>query len=191
MKKHAAGLFLLFSCFIVVLGGCAQNNTVMKEEPVAPSSGRSTLAKAESANVAQPGDQSAKQTPVRKSAADTPARTQDAGSLNAALEKIYFDFDSYNLSPEARTSLQKNMELLKKRSAAVVRIEGHCDERGSAEYNLALGEKRAASARNYLVTLGIPENRFSVISYGKERPAVRGNTESVWAKNRRDEFVIQ
>jgi peptidoglycan-associated lipoprotein len=80
--------------------------------------------------------------------------------------------------------------MIKKDSAAKVRIEGNCDERGSDEYNLALGEKRAKAAMEYLVTLGIPAERLSVISYGKEKPADPGHDEAAWAKNRRDEFVV-
>ena len=80
---------------------------------------------------------------------------------------------------------------MKKNSALKVRIEGHCDERGSDEYNLALGERRAKAAMNYLVTLGIADKRLSVISYGKEKPVDPGHDEAAWAKNRRAEFVIQ
>ena len=79
--------------------------------------------------------------------------------------------------------------MMKDRSVKV-RIEGNCDERGSAEYNLALGERRAKAAQKYLVTMGVKPERLSVISYGKEKPAVQGSDESAWAKNRRDEFVI-
>ena len=106
------------------------------------------------------------------------------------LERIYFDFDSYVLGEAARVSLLKNAEIMKKTPTIKVRIEGHCDERGSDEYNLALGEKRAKAAMQYLVTIGVPEERLAVISYGKEKPAAPGHKESDWAKNRRAEFVI-
>ncbi len=107
------------------------------------------------------------------------------------MAKIYFDFDSYNLSGAARSDLVKNAKLLKKDSVGKVRIEGNCDERGSDEYNLALGEKRANVAMRYLVTLGIPAERLSVISYGKEKPADPGHDEAAWARNRRDEFAVE
>jgi peptidoglycan-associated lipoprotein len=92
---------------------------------------------------------------------------------------------------EARQTLVNNAERLKQASEIMISIEGNCDERGSDEYNLALGERRAKAAMQYLVTLGIPEKRLSVISYGKEKPAVDGHNEASWAKNRRDEFVIK
>ncbi len=191
MKMNVAGLFLLTICLMFVVGGCANNETVKKEEPMAPTTKAVTQVKAEPVKAKQSSDQPAKQDSSKKSTVDTSVPNQDAGKLNAALEKIYFDFDSYNLSSDARSALQKNMGVIKNSSATVVRIEGNCDERGSAEYNLALGEKRAKSAMQYLVTSGIPAERLSVISYGKERPAVQGNDESAWSKNRRDEFVIQ
>jgi len=110
--------------------------------------------------------------------------------MKSELNKIYFDFDSFKLSEPDRSSLAKNADLLKKDSTEKVRIEGNCDERGSDEYNLALGEKRANAAMQYLVTLGIPADRLSVISYGKEKPADPGHDEAAWAKNRRDDFVV-
>ena len=110
--------------------------------------------------------------------------------MQAALEKIYFDFDSFVLSGQSRDSLSRDAKLLLKNGSAKVQIEGHCDERGSDEYNLALGEKRAKAAMNYLVTLGVPSSQLSFISYGKEKPADSGHDEAAWAKNRRDEFVV-
>lgn len=106
----------------------------------------------------------------------------------AGMEKIYFDFDQFTLSAEARETLNDNAEYLKMNDNVQVVIEGHCDERGSDEYNLALGESRALAAKNYLVSLGISAKRLSVISYGEEKPAVSGANESAWAQNRRAEF---
>jgi len=106
----------------------------------------------------------------------------------AAMENIYFDFDQFTLSADARRTLADNAEYLKANSGIQVVVEGHCDERGSDEYNLALGESRALAAKNYLVSLGISAKRLSVISYGEEKPAVMGSNEDAWAKNRRSEF---
>ena len=106
----------------------------------------------------------------------------------AGMEKIYFDFDQFTLSAEARDTLADNAKYLKMNGGVQVVIEGHCDERGSDEYNLALGESRAIAAKNYLVSLGVSAKRLSVISYGEEKPAVKGSNESAWAKNRRAEF---
>ena len=105
-------------------------------------------------------------------------------------EHIYFDFDKSELKPEARAVLVKKAEWLRKNPNHTVRIEGHCDERGTNEYNLALGERRAVAAWKFLNALGISGDRMSTISYGEEKPADPGHNENAWAKNRRDEFKI-
>ncbi len=106
-------------------------------------------------------------------------------------QRIHFAFDSYQLSSEARAKLKKKAELLEKYSDIKLTIEGHCDERGTAEYNLALGERRAKAAYEYLIILGIDPSRMSCVSYGEEKPLVEGHNEEAWAKNRRAEFVIE
>jgi len=105
------------------------------------------------------------------------------------LKEVYFAFDKYDLSPEARATLKANGDWLKKNPAARIEIEGHSDERGTSEYNLALGAKRAQSAKDYLVTLGIAAGRISTISYGEETPVCREHYETCWQRNRRDRFV--
>lgn len=105
-----------------------------------------------------------------------------------SLETVYFDYDAFTLSPEARRALERNAAWLKANPTVKVTVEGHCDERGSDEYNLALGERRALAVKNYLVTLGISEDRLAAVSYGEERPAAAGHDETAWAKNRRGEF---
>lgn len=102
----------------------------------------------------------------------------------------YFDLDKYNLRGDARSALEANARLLKDNPNVNVLIEGHCDERGTVEYNLALGEKRARTAMDYLVSLGVEGGRLETISYGKERPVALGHNESSWSKNRRAEFGI-
>jgi peptidoglycan-associated lipoprotein len=104
---------------------------------------------------------------------------------------VYFDFDSANLSDHARSTLDQNAKLLREHADVRVVIDGNCDERGTAEYNQALGEKRAQAARDYLVAAGIATSRIDVISYGKEHPADAGHDESAWAKNRRAGFTIK
>jgi peptidoglycan-associated lipoprotein len=106
------------------------------------------------------------------------------------LARIYFDFDSFTLSDNARKTLTENAGYLRKSAAAKLRIEGNCDERGSAEYNIALGQKRAEAAKKYLVTMGIPADRLTTISYGKEKPLDQGHDDAAWAKNRRDDFTV-
>ncbi|MEE9443428.1 MAG: peptidoglycan-associated lipoprotein Pal [candidate division Zixibacteria bacterium] len=103
---------------------------------------------------------------------------------------IYFDFDKYNIRGDQKANLDNNAEVMNEFADAVVKIEGHCDERGTVEYNLALGDKRGNSVREYLVGLGISADRIEIVSYGKERPAITGSNEEAWAKNRRAEFRI-
>ncbi len=100
-------------------------------------------------------------------------------------DRVFFGFDKYNLQPKARDTVRRQAAWLKRYPGVVISVEGHCDERGTRAYNLALGERRANSTKNYLVALGISPNRIRTISYGKERPAVAGSNEAAWAQNRR------
>jgi peptidoglycan-associated lipoprotein len=109
---------------------------------------------------------------------------------NSPLKPVFYELDSSDLSPTAQKALDENAALLKRYASWAVTVEGHCDERGTAEYNLALGERRAIAARAYLVSLGIPADRLRTVSYGKEFPFDPGHDESAFAKNRRAHFVI-
>ena len=104
---------------------------------------------------------------------------------------VHFEYDKYDLTPEALDILSANAEALAKHPGAVVKIEGHCDERGTEEYNMALGEKRAQTVRSYLLNYGINPNNINIISYGELTPVDRGHSESAWRKNRRADFVVQ
>jgi len=114
-----------------------------------------------------------------------------AAKAKAQLQRIHFDFDRSNIKPEYEPVLRGNAEWMKKNSNTNVTIEGNCDERGSVEYNIALGDRRANSAKRYMMNLGIPASRLSTISYGKERPLCTQHTESCWWQNRRDDFVAR
>jgi peptidoglycan-associated lipoprotein len=105
-------------------------------------------------------------------------------------EHIYFEFDKALLQPEAQQVLDKKAEYMRMNPNITVTIEGHCDERGTDAYNLALGERRANAAKDYLINLGVEAGRLSTISYGEERPLDYGHNEEAWAKNRRDQFVV-
>jgi peptidoglycan-associated lipoprotein len=105
-------------------------------------------------------------------------------------EDIYFDFDKATLSPASQDNLLRKAEWLRENSDVTVTIEGHCDARGTNEYNLALGDRRAESAKAFLVDLGIAASRITTISYGEERPVCTQQNEECWAKNRRDNFVV-
>lgn len=105
------------------------------------------------------------------------------------LQNVLFNFDQHTLTQQARTILDENTRYLQVNSSATVTISGHCDERGSDEYNLALGERRALAARDYLISMGISSQRINTISYGEEKPFDMAGTEEAWAKNRRAEFA--
>lgn len=118
---------------------------------------------------------------------DWPASVSDEGG---PLEDIHFDYDSANLTDTARVVLEKHALWLQSHREAKVSVEGHCDERGTVEYNLALGEQRARAARDYLESLGVAADRLRTVSYGKERPLDPGTGEQAWARNRRAHFAV-
>jgi len=138
----------------------------------------------------------APQTSMRDSKTDTGASSLDAlrsgASTTAAgpLKDVFFAFDRAELSDDARAVLKENTGWLKAHASARVQIEGHCDERGAEDYNMALGAKRAQAAMDYLTTLGVPASRMSTISYGEEVPACKQHGEECWSKNRRARFVV-
>jgi len=105
-------------------------------------------------------------------------------------QDVYFDFDKYDLRPDARAILDKKVAFLNENGSMRIQVEGHCDERGTSEYNLVLGERRANASKQYVTTAGINTARLSTISYGKERPLDPGHDEAAWARNRRSHFVI-
>jgi peptidoglycan-associated lipoprotein len=157
--------------------------------------------------VVKPTKEAAKPAPPEKKveeevvvAAPKPAEVKEAEVKEEAppkpveevspLEDIHFAFDDYSLTDTAKAILEKNTAWLKNNPNAKVRIEGNCDERGTNEYNMALGERRANSGKKYLINLGIKEGQLSTVSYGEEKPFCTEHTEECWAKNRRDHFVI-
>ena len=118
-------------------------------------------------------------------------RAEQAASAAAGLRDVFFAYDSWAISEEGRQALTRDAEWIKSNSSAQVKIEGHCDERGTSAYNLVLGEKRAKAARNYLVELGISANRLSVVSYGKEQPSCSEHAEPCYQQNRRGHLVVK
>jgi peptidoglycan-associated lipoprotein len=121
-----------------------------------------------------------------------PALPSPSGfSESAALRDIHFDFDQYRIRPEAGRALEDNARWLKSHAGAILLIEGHADERGTNEYNLALAERRAGAARDYLIALGVARTRINVVSYGEERPVCADRFESCWAQNRRAHFLVR
>ncbi len=179
MKKKLVGILMMLCCVALTAGGCAKKELVKEDE---------TLAQKEPVVTAPvvPEPVPVTKEPVVKEDAVTSSSVETISPFDT----IYFDFDSYVLRQDARDLLDKNYDWMKNNASESVRLEGHCDERGSDEYNIALGEKRAKAARNYLKTRGVSADRLSIISYGKEKPADPGHNEDAWAKNRRVEFII-
>lgn len=193
MKKRLvlAGIIGLMVCFMFIfMTGCAKK-TVVKEEAAA------TKEQAPADKVALK-DQAPKtgESDKEKLLTDMASKEQAAGGAAAegiakdALADIYFDFDKYSLKPESRGVLKGHAAWLAENKNYKLVIEGHCDERGTSEYNLALGERRAAEAMKYMVELGVVAKRMKTMSYGKEMPLDPGHNEEAWAKNRRDHFVV-
>jgi peptidoglycan-associated lipoprotein len=122
---------------------------------------------------------------------DEISRAEQAATAAAGLRDVFFAYDSWTISDDGRQSLTHDAEWMKSNPNALIRVEGHCDERGTVAYNFVLGEKRAKAARNYLVELGVAANRLSVVSYGKERPSCDEHAESCYQQNRRGRIVVK
>jgi len=123
--------------------------------------------------------------------APEPPPSEPSPTLQDQMKDVFFDYDAAALSSEAQATLDGNGKLLLDNASTSVQIEGHCDERGTVEYNLALGDRRAQSARDYLVRYGVPAARVPTVSYGEERPFSTGGDEAAWAQNRRAHFVVR
>jgi len=186
MKRGTLALLAALSMSALVAGGCASNETVKTEEPVKAA----TVAEQPKAEAPKAVEQPKAEEPKAEQPKAMEGTGAKASAAAAAFESVYFDFDKSDLRQDARDVLNKNAEALKAKADVKIKIEGNCDERGSAEYNLALGERRAKSAMQYLITLGIPADRLSVISYGKEKATAGAKDESGWSKDRRDDFVV-
>jgi len=146
---------------------------------------------ADEAGQAQEREQQAAAEAAAQMAEETAVRDEMIQKNMFESESIYFEFDSAALSPVAQSVLNGKADYLRDNPGTQVIIEGHCDERGTPEYNLALGDRRAESTKNYLVNLGIDAARFTTVSYGEENPVDTGHDEEAWAKNRRAKFLIE
>ncbi|HUV51415.1 MAG TPA: peptidoglycan-associated lipoprotein Pal [Anaerolineae bacterium] len=166
---------------LLCIASCAKKT--VKPEPAEVLS-----AEDQAARMAAEADQ--KETARQRVIEEQAAREKMAARNMFINENIYFDFDKYNLLPVAQQILQKKAEWLRNNPDVSVIVEGHCDERGTNEYNIALGDRRAESARTYLINLGIADSRLTTVSYGEERPVDSGHNEGAWAKNRRAHFEI-
>ena len=178
MKRGIFGLVLVTVIAAFMLAGCGCFIQAQKGEAPPP----------------KPPEQKVVAAPEEKKVVPVPAAPPPPPAAPAApaapmLQMINFDYDKYNVRPGDAEILKKNLDWFKANPTTKVRVEGNCDERGTVEYNLALGQKRADSAKNYLAGLGVDAKRLETISYGKERPLDPGHNEAAWAKNRNAQFV--
>ena len=204
IRKNSLVLILVV-CLGLILSGCPKK-TVPISEPTVQKSEDAARLEAEKAakEKAEREAREKEEARIKEEAAKREKEKEFEKSLVAKkqpgiegevlesklLKDIYFDFDKYEVRPQDIGILKENAALIMKNPSLKIQIEGHCDERGTAEYNLALGERRANSAKRYLVSLGIPADRLSTISYGKEMPVDPAHNEEAWAKNRRAHFII-
>lgn len=178
MNPFRTLLVILLLAALTGLAGCA-SKTVPEPEPAAP-----TPAPPPTTDISrQPKPLGVESQPVQSG----PVADHQAV---AGLQRVFFAYNQFTLEEAARVTLEQNAVYLRNNPAQKIMIEGHCDERGSDEYNLALGERRALAAKNYLVSLGISADRLSVISYGEEKPLVAAANEEAWSQNRRAEFMV-
>ena len=204
MIRKSFGILILILCFGLVLTGCPKK-TVVKEEPSVKKEEAARLEAERAAKEARERELAKirEEEAKKKEEEAKKAREFEKGLVakkqpgiegeifeSKLLKDIHFDFDKYDIRPGDTEILKENGTLLKKYPKVKIQIEGHCDERGSVEYNLALGERRANSTKKYLTSLGISPDRISIISYGEERPADPGHNEEAWAKNRRAHTII-
>lgn len=186
----------IFICGIFALTGCAAKKE-FTSAGIAPSTASTAAETADKAANPSPdstgkGVSGTTMSSIAAEDAAKAAATTGHSEVSQAKEKlqtVYFDFDAYLLSTAARDTLTRNASVLSDDKLVRIIIEGHADERGSDDYNLALAEKRALSAKRYLESLGIDAKRMEIISYGEDKPAVAGNDEAAWSRNRRVDFV--
>lgn len=183
MKNVTRSFAVILAMNVIIVSGCAKEEVVKKDEPIVQ---QQTL-KQQTPQQQVPAVP--KSEPVKLT--DQLQNGTAKASTAVSLQTVYFDFDRSDLRQDSRDMLSKNAQTLMKDLAnAKIKIEGHCDERGSDEYNLTLGERRAKAVATYLITLGVKQDRISTISFGKEKPAIQGSGEAAWSKNRRAEFAI-
>lgn len=198
-SPRAAGrsLTAILIASATVLGACHKKPEVAPAPaptPAAPTVDsaaiRDSIARAQAEREAALARQRAYDDSVRRANEAASAASDQTALRNTISTVIHFDFDKSDLTDEARAALDAKIPILMANSDVNIRIAGNCDERGSVEYNIALGQRRAASAKRYLTEHGVAANRIETVSYGEGRPVAEGHDESAWAQNRRDEFEI-
>ena len=167
----------------IILCGCPKKSEVT----ASPEAQKEHVTSPASSAVAETGENGKAASPAGSS---EEGKERAAMAAEGSLQPIYFDFNKSFIRDDAKSVMKKNVEWLKSNPRAKIKIEGNCDEQGTAEYNQALGQRRSVSAKNYLAEMGIASSRISLISFGKEKPVCTENAESCWQKNRRDDFVV-
>jgi len=215
MVKKSFSIFILILCLGLFLGGCPKKTVVVNREQSSDqkSEEASRLEAERAAREAKEAKEAKERELARIKEEEARIKEEEAkrpkgGELEKSLvakkergiegevfeskllKDIHFNFDKYDIRREDEEILKENAAWLKKNPKMKIQIEGHCDERGTVEYNLALGERRANNTKRYLVSLGISPNRITIISFGKERPLDPGHNEEAWAKNRRAHIVV-
>ncbi len=185
-----AALYAVTLFAALALAGCAGKKAPVERPTPPPPAAANSAAPARPPAPPEPATEPVPVPP--EPVAENPISTKTLEDLNrnSPLEPVFFEYDSSQIDAAGQKVLEANAAILKQNPRWTVTIEGHCDERGTAEYNLALGERRAVAARAYLVSLGVSADRLRTVSYGKEFPFDPGHTEAAWAKNRRAHFVI-
>jgi peptidoglycan-associated lipoprotein len=185
MKKTFVLVSLVLLVFGLILAGCPSRKVVQPEIEQRP-----TVTPKETTQKAAEVKPEEKITEQRFAKIETKEETPKYIEERGLFGDIQFDYDKYDIRPDAKPILQNVASWLIKNTSAKILVEGHCDERGTNEYNLALGDRRAKAARDYLIALGIASNRIEMLSYGEEKPLCKESTEECWTKNRRVHFVI-
>jgi peptidoglycan-associated lipoprotein len=190
MLRRSRTFVLLLVLGAIGAGACAKKQPpIARPTPPPPTSTTAERPPAPPEPVSEPAPVTVPPEPS-VSSSDIGAGSLDEINKKGVLQPVFFLFDSAEVDQASQAVLAKNAEILKQNPSWVVSIEGHCDERGTAEYNLALGERRALSVRTYLVSLGLAPDRLRTVSYGKEFPFDPGHGEEAWARNRRAHFVV-
>jgi peptidoglycan-associated lipoprotein len=174
-----------------LVAGCAKRPATTAASAPAPTGAAATTGSTAGATQVRPAPAPAPPTAAPQAPATAARPSPKEFMAIPELKPIYFDFDKYDIRPADAKVLDANASWLKSNAAQLVLIEGHCDERGTNEYNLALGERRAKSTMNYLVSQGVQASRITIISYGEERPVCTQHNEECWSKNRRAQFLVK
>jgi peptidoglycan-associated lipoprotein len=191
LTEEVLSMKRVLACVVLIMGlavfGCAEKQVVAPPPQPGEVTPPSQPKEVEQPKKVPVTEQVSEQQIAKVESEDVPSKVEE---ISGMFKDIYFDYDKYEINEDGKLVLRSVADYLTKNRAYKILIEGHCDDRGTSEYNLALGDKRAKSAKDFLLSLGVPSSRADGISYGKEKPLCSERTEECWAKNRRAHFVI-